>query len=202
MTDLKCKHCGAVVSVDEDKEFATCKYCGSKYKLNEDKNINIKLDDNVKEVLNHGLKTVGKFSIISIVPFAMVFIFILIIAAVIIFNVINFNKQSKSKATNNTSTDVQEKVENAISVQSFNSEFEFYVGTKWKTSIEYLLDKVVSNNRKNSDKLITVVHGNDSSTDGDEIINIKHSLKDFTDYEVKLDYDGAGYVNKVIIEDI
>lgn len=209
MKDLKCKHCGAVMKLDDDKEFATCTYCGTKYKLNEDKNINIKLDEGTKNILNNGLKTAGKVWIFSSIPFILVFIIILIISGVIIFNIVNFNKNTKtndnSQEINNTQTKIEKQVEETISkqeIERFNSDFEFYAGTKWKNSIELLLDKVVKNNRKNSDKIITVVYRNNSVTDGDAIIDLKHSLEDFKDYEVKVDYNDTGYINKVIIEDI
>ena len=213
MKELKCRQCGAIMSLDEDKEFATCKYCGAKYKLNEDKNINIKLDEGTKDVLNNGLKTFGKIWTFSAIPFVLVFIVVFIITGVVIFNIINFDKEdSPTKVDNNISDTIKENVNNLEEtvkeqitkqeIDSFNGSFEFYAGTKWKNSIESLLDKVIKNNRKNSDKLISVIYNDKNTTDANEIINIKHSLEDFKDYEVKVDYNDQGLVNRVIIEDI
>ena len=50
--------------------------------------------------------------------------------------------------------------------------------------------------------LITVIYKDNETTDPEEIIKIKHSLDDKKKYEIKLDYDDDGYVNKVTIEDI
>ena len=50
--------------------------------------------------------------------------------------------------------------------------------------------------------LITVIYKDKETTDPDTIVEIKHSLNDRNKYEVKLDYDNDGYVNKITLEDI
>ena len=75
MEKLKCSSCGAVLEVEDDKEYAKCPYCGSKYKLNQDMNINIKLDDNMKEVMDEHLgmvKRSSKFIFLPIIVFILV----------------------------------------------------------------------------------------------------------------------------------
>lgn len=84
-------------------------------------------------------------------------------------------------------------------IDAFNREFEFYSGTKWKTNIESLFSKIVTNNKKNKDNVITVVYGKTKGSDEATIKKIKKSLKDFTDYDVSLDYNKDGYVCKVKI---
>ena len=76
-----------------------------------------------------------------------------------------------------------------------------YSGTTNKFHINYLLDNVVTNNKKDKDHLVTVIYKDNSTTDPDDIINIKHSLEN-KNYEIKLDYDDEGLVNKITIEDI
>lgn len=85
---------------------------------------------------------------------------------------------------------------------SFNYSFEKYSGTKRKFWINYLLDDVVTNNKTNSDQLITVVYGDINTTDPDQIIDIKHSIKENKDYEIVLDYDEDGWVYVVNIRNI
>lgn len=48
MIELKCKSCGANLSVEEDREFGFCQYCGAKYILKESVNVNlnVKIDNN------------------------------------------------------------------------------------------------------------------------------------------------------------
>ena len=80
--------------------------------------------------------------------------------------------------------------------------FEQYEGTKLGNTVESMLEKVVTNNKKNTDKLITIVFNETETSDTAEITKIKHKLDTFTDYEVSLDYDDKGNVNKITIEKI
>ena len=49
-------------------------------------------------------------------------------------------------------------------------------------------------------RLITFVYGNEATTDPVRIKDIKRTFDDFHDYEVTIDYDEEGYVNKVTVE--
>ena len=68
------------------------------------------------------------------------------------------------------------------------------------------IDKIVENNKKNTTQLIEVIFDNTTyGTDAENIRKIKNNLKDFNgyklqQYEISLDYDTNGYVNKVTIE--
>ena len=87
-----------------------------------------------------------------------------------------------------------------IDKKSFNASFEMYVGTKWGLKVSRLIDEIITNNKTNSEHIITVVCGDINSTDSDEIRSIKKNLDDWTDYEVILDYDENGFVNLITIE--
>lgn len=207
MKQLKCENCGAKIEIkDENAEYGTCPYCKAKYQLHETKDINIKMDDNTKEILSNSFVNFNKQS-----KFAT--IFIMAVAAIMIIAIIGtfITRINLSKRTNTTTIDtnitnkVEETIQDAkekISKSSFNSKFEIRSGTKYKSSIEYLLDDVITNNKTNKDMLITVIYKDKETTDPDYIVEIKHSLNDRNKYEVKLDYDDDGYVNKITIEDI
>lgn len=75
MKKLRCTSCGAELKIEENKEYAICEHCGSRYKLNEDFNINIKLDDNVKDVINNSLGTVKHFSKFLLIPIGICYSF-------------------------------------------------------------------------------------------------------------------------------
>ena len=100
----------------------------------------------------------------------------------------------------------QKEREQEISKNSFNSTFEFYQGTKGGTATGMAIDKIVENNKKNTTQLIEVIFDNITyGTDAENIRKIKNNLKDFNgyklqQYEISLDYDSNGYVNKVTIE--
>ena len=90
----------------------------------------------------------------------------------------------------------------SINKTSFNATLEMYSGTEYGSSVGNLLDKVVTSNKTNKDHIITVTYKETTTTSEDEIVNIKHSLDKFTEYEVSLDYDANGYINKVTVNDI
>lgn len=91
--------------------------------------------------------------------------------------------------------------------KSFNNTFETYQGTESGTATGWQIDKIIKNNKTNNEHLIEVVFdGVSYGTDSDRIKEIKNSLNNnwtgsgFQEYEISLDYDDNGYVNKVTIE--
>lgn len=203
MKQLKCENCGATIKVtDENNEFAECPYCKAKYQLNERKDIYIRMDDNTKEILTNTFGNFTKPTKFVIIPI-IIFISIMFIgvASLMInhFRSIKELKDDNTEIKENTDIDnIKEKVNKSF----FNSTYESRTGTRSKFLTEPLLDDVVTNNKTNKDMLITVIFKDKETTDPDAIIEIKHSLSDKKKYEIKLDYDDEGYVNKVTLEEI
>ena len=194
MEKLRCSSCGAELQVEDNKEYAVCNHCGSKYKLNEDLNINIKLDDNTKEVINAGASTVKHVSKYIFIPIILI---ILINLGIIIY----FGVKSPS---NNINEENQKKTEENINKQQelakkemFNFQFTNDNGTKSAFFLKNTLDTIIQSNKTNERKVTLVFNGTET-TDETEIINIKQSLDG--DYEVSFDYDRDGYINKIIVE--
>lgn len=100
----------------------------------------------------------------------------------------------------------QEEYHKNFSKDSFNSTFEMNQGTKSGMFAKSQVDNVVKNNKKDKEHLIEVVFdGTSYGTDPLNIQNIKNKLQEFNgykfqEYEISLDYDDNGYVNKVTIE--
>ena len=90
---------------------------------------------------------------------------------------------------------------------SFNRTYEIAAGTATKARVSWTLDDVMTNNKKNSDRLIEVFFNETSyGTSSDEIVKIKSLLKDFegyniVNYEVSFDYSEDGYINKMTIKE-
>ncbi|MDO4341820.1 MAG: helix-turn-helix transcriptional regulator [bacterium] len=90
---------------------------------------------------------------------------------------------------------------------SFNRTYEIAAGTASKARVSWTLDDVMTNNKKNNDRLIEVVFNETSyGTSSDEIVKIKSLLKDFegyniVNYEVSFDYSEDGYINKMTIKE-
>ena len=92
-------------------------------------------------------------------------------------------------------------------IDSFNRDFETWVGTQPAAGASYQIDRVIKNNKKNSSHLIEVVFdGTSYGTDPSSIQSTKNSISTWTTdnhiqyYEVSADYDSNGYINRVTIE--
>ena len=90
---------------------------------------------------------------------------------------------------------------------SFNRNFETWDGKQTDSGVEFQLDEIIENNKKNSNHLVEVLFdGTSYGTDPNNIKTIKNSLKTWTSdrniqyYEISIDYDSNGYANKVTIE--
>lgn len=122
-------------------------------------------------------------------------------------------KEESNKHINNVNQQIQD-VQNKIKkeqaqeeIDSFNRDFETWVGTETVDGTSFQIDAVIKNNKKNSSHLIEVVfNGTSYGTDPSSIQSIKNSLSRFTAdnhiqyYEVSADYDSNGYINRVTIE--
>ena len=100
----------------------------------------------------------------------------------------------------------QEEYHKNFSKDSFNSTFEMNQGTKSGMFAKSQVDNIIKNNKKDKEHLIEVVFdGTSYGTDPSNISNVKNNLREFNgykfqEYEISLDYDDNGYVNKVTIE--
>lgn len=89
---------------------------------------------------------------------------------------------------------------------SFNSNYTFYSGTQPGQSVSMLIDNIINKNKTEKDHLVELTFDNTSyGTDSDNIKHTKNMIQTFSGYniqyyEVSIDYDDDGYVNKVTIE--
>ena len=93
----------------------------------------------------------------------------------------------------------QHEEEKEYDVSAFNSTFEYYAGTKMGGSVTHLLDLIITNNKTKKQYVITVSRNGVETTDEEEIRSFKSGIDTFADYEVIIDYNDAGYINKVTI---
>ena len=121
--------------------------------------------------------------------------------------------EEKQKAIEEEAKKRQEELEQKMKEEelerekdSFNNIHEFYVGTKGGTATGSEVDEIIKSNKKSSNHLIEVIFdGTSYGTDAENIRKIKKNLKNWDGfelqfYEISLDYDNNGYVNKVTIE--
>lgn len=89
---------------------------------------------------------------------------------------------------------------NEFEIKRFNNSLEIHAGSNYGTVVVMVLDKVITSNKKNQDKIINVIYGDINTTDESKIREIKRGLDDWTKYEIIFDYDEVGYINQVTIE--
>ena len=193
MEKMRCSSCGGEITIDNDKEYGKCPYCGTKYKLKNDINFNIKLDDNIKDVLNNSTNRFSKFLLIPILSVSI------IIFTIIIILVLRFNSQYKSVNINKNNNSIYNSLVDNITKKSFNSQFLGANGTKNDFFLRHTLDDIIESNKTHERKVILEFE-NKEITDEKEIIEIKHSLSG--NYEVSFNYDEEGFINKIIVEKI
>ena len=197
MKKLNCSSCGAELRIEENKEYAVCDHCGTKYKLNEDLNINIKLDDNVKDVINTSFGTVNKTSKFMFVP---IFIFIIAFSLILFIGIRSINRSRNNSEENKKQQQENiNKQQEEVKKDVFNFQFVNDNGTKSAFLLESTLDEIIQSNKLYNRK-VTLVYNGKETTDETEIINIKHSLEG--NYEVSLDYDDEGFIYKIRVDTI
>lgn len=108
----------------------------------------------------------------------------------------DFNNKSEEYKRETTSMEEENKK------FAFNMRLKNMQGTQSEFMLSQDLDEVVTSNKTNKNHLIEVTYNGITSTEEDDIVAIKHSLKDGNKYEVSVDYDANGYINKITIKDI
>ncbi len=89
-----------------------------------------------------------------------------------------------------------------VDPKDFNFMIENLAGTKPGTAVGMALDEIIQSNNNNKDHLIYVVYGSTNTADVTAIKDLKKQFDTWSDYEVSVAYDDAGYINKLIIENV
>lgn len=149
-------------------------------------------------------KKVGKAAkVMGIGYFANTIIFLVVFIAIFVFAFMFMGglfKEMKNQSSSFNS-DFDATIDEAEK-NTFNMKFEMYEGTESGSGVRNIFDQVVTNNKKNSDKIIRVIYNENDTTNPNDIIELKKLLDNSKKYEVILDYDLNGYVNQVTIQDI
>ncbi len=134
---------------------------------------------------------------------------IVIVMAILIFGLVftqffktgKQSEQIKDSATNiiNNRIDKINEQQDKMDVNDFNFGIESYNGTQYGSTVTSILDKVVTKIKKNSNHSITVTYNSTTTSKTDEIILLKKQFDLTTKYEVSMDYDSNGFINKITI---
>ena len=114
------------------------------------------------------------------------------------------NNQMNNDAFDINPSDIAQKFEEGMStfeVNSFNSKFELHQGTESGTFLRNLFDKIITNNKK-EDKKITLKFSEQETADAETIKKLKSNIDDVKKYEVSFEYNDAGYIYEVSVEEL
>lgn len=191
LKELKCKNCGASIKVEENQSQVECKYCHTSFAVEDAYHYGYKFEKGrlkaQSEQFEENLKNMDEMFKTTHKIFKPQFIFIAVVAiSVLVMMITGFVFAQKSH--------------DDFDITRFNNSFEFYNGTKTGHTVAILIDEITTNNKKNKVHLVTVEYKEISTTDPNEIKEIKKQLDDWTKYEVSFEYDEDGYIYKLIIE--
>ena len=198
LVELKCNNCGAQLKVEEGTSQVKCEFCGSTFSVDDAYNEGYKYTKGVLKARSEQMEEdfnkaqdlmdsfIGKPS--RVFSIAFVAIFILIFAFIGYHMYVGFSDSRNSR--------------DSFEIDSFNTPYETDAGKRSGFFIVGTLDDIVTNNKTNKSHIITVVYNDITTTEEKEIKEIRNKLSDRKDYDVSLDYDSNGYVNKYTIEDI
>ena len=198
LVELKCNNCGAQLKVEEGTSQVKCEFCGSTFSVDDAYNEGYKYTKGVLKAHSEQMEEdfnkaqdlmdsfIGKPSRVFFIAFVAIFI--------LIFGFIGYRIYT-------TFTD-NEKEHDSFEVNSFNTPYETDAGKRSGFFIVRTLDDIVTNNKTNKSHIIAVVYNGITATEEKSIKEIRNMLSENKDYDVSLDYDSNGYVNKFTIEDI
>lgn len=140
----------------------------------------------------------------------LLYFLVVVLIASIITLVIRINLQKEEEKANNKNstgifsifTDMFSSIESIGGSRMHNINFENSTGTRAAIFVKSTLDDIISVNKKDKAHMVTLIYNDIVTTDEEKIKEVKYSLKSENDYEVSIEYDDDGYVNKVILEDI
>lgn len=228
LVELECQNCGAALKIEEGTEMVSCPYCKATYKL-DDEAQHIKYDDmensgyefekgrikaQKEHVANNQNLNIAKIPMI-IIPIIVV---IMIISIIVFFGIgISSVKNGFEKSYNDSNNNISSNNDISIDDLKENSEIEtnkengkseqekfrfnlnYSNGRKAEIFVKSMLNDVITSNKTNKDKIITVKFNDITTQDPEQILEIEKQLIKYEEYDVLLDYDEDGFVNLITI---
>lgn len=96
--------------------------------------------------------------------------------------------------------EVAEKTQTEKSQDAHDFNFYFNRGSSYGFHIGYDLERIITSNMEHPDKQIYVKYNDTETNEKEGIKSIKSKLGTHVQYNIELEYDADGYVNKYIIE--
>ena len=209
-SDRNCPHCGAVLGEPDANGRIQCEYCDSVFSAP----VKLRAPMPVQPTAA-GQKSKGIFAVLLI---PLIFLMVFGMIGVTVFSIIRKQNDRFDEPWDDVSSlsvwgsqdgsfDIGAAQDSSIAesmsqfdIEMYNIIYETYSGTEYGSTVGYLLEEVVTNNKTNPAHLLTVRCGELCTTEEDEITQFKHTLDRFGRYEVSLEYDNVGLVYEIEIQ--
>ena len=213
LRELKCKNCGATVKIEESATQAKCEFCHTTFAVEDAYHDGYKFEkgrmkaqheqvekamENAKNIIGPIGKIFAAHYIISAVVGLIIFI---IVITTIITIIISQTKDRTAIKEDGIVNDMNVHMSERYDVLRFNSTFEMYVGTEYGSSVGRLLDKIITNNKKDKNNQVKVEYKETLTKNPNEIQDLKKQFEEWTKYEVSFEYDDDGIIYLAKIED-
>ncbi|MBR2744061.1 MAG: hypothetical protein IKE01_02020 [Clostridia bacterium] len=199
LNGIRCKSCGASIKIKEGDKNVTCPYCNNTYTI-DDENKNETSKTKSSAQIN---KTVTPQLMILLIMIPIIIVVnIAIIAGVVTSRSRSVSNKVSSQVENSKVEQKKEQEKRKLQTEVFGFNMFYSSGTKIGGNVGYQLDHVITSNKTNKDRAITVKYQETQTTSPDEILQIKKKLKEFDNYEVILNYDDDGFVKELIVEEV
>lgn len=217
LVELECQNCGAALKVEEGSDVINCPYCNASYKV-DDEVKHVKYDDMEnsgyefekgrikaqKEHLENKNVMGNSKSSMLFIPFIIIFI-ISIIAFVGIWSASRkgFEKVSDNITSSNmeeAKKDAEEQKKKELETKAKVFNMGYSNGRQATVHIERMLNSIITNNKTNKERIVTVKFKNIETQDSEQILEIEKQLEEFGYYDVLLDYDEDGFMNVMTIK--
>ena len=165
-----------------------------------------------KKTGKKGLKILKGFGIGYLAYFLIIIVVAIIISIVVVVNMIKTNNKANDiydqagsiidKVTDemNNNSGQTNAVDSKADIQTFNAPFELYSGSQLGFFLKNIIDMVVTNNKTENEHIITIVYNETITTLPEDITALKQNIEDSKEYEVSLDYNDNGFINKITIK--
>ena len=218
LVELECQNCGAALKVEEGADIVHCPYCDAKYKM-DDEVQHVKYDDmensgyefekgrikaQKEHLENNNIMDKSKTFMI-IIPF--IIISIIVMAAFV--GIRSASRKGFEKVSNNITSSNTEEAKKKAEEEKKKKELEYEAevfnmgysnGRQATVHIERMLNSIITNNRTNKERIVTVKFKDIETQESEQILEIEKQLDEFGYYDVLFDYDDDGFINVMTIK--
>ena len=140
---------------------------------------------------------------IAFIVFLVLSISLIVFIIVCIINKVveaNLPKTSDNQLLNGVGNLLNELDNSRIDMEEFNKIALSYIGSGDKTYLGMLIDEIINQNNKYSNKKIIIGYNGKEYVEEGDLIQLKKKFDSKVTYNITVEYDNNGYVSKINID--